>query len=128
MTRPLTRRQKRVGELIRREISTLLERKVKDPRLSFVTVTDVEVTFDLRDAFVYVSAPEGQGRKEEILAGLESASGFLRHELAQNLRIKFIPRLNFVWDDSLERGQRITQLLREIAEKENVQGRDSEKP
>ncbi len=128
MTKPLTRRQKRVGELIRREISTLLERKVKDPRLSFVTVTDVEVTFDLRDAFVYVSAPEGRERKEEILASLEKASGFLRHELAQNLRIRFIPRLTFIWDDSLERGQRISQLLREIAEKEDVQRSDSEKP
>ncbi len=128
MTKPLTRRQKRVGELIRREISTLLERKVKDPRLNFVTVTDVEVTFDLKDAFVYVSAPEGRERKEEILEGLERASGFLRHELAQNLRIKFIPRLTFIWDDSLERGQRINQLLREIAEKKYVQRGDSEKP
>lgn len=128
MVKSMTRRQKRVGELIRREISTLLERKVKDPRLSFVTVTDVEVTFDLKDAFVYVSAPEGQVRKEEILEGFERASGFLRHELAQNLRIKFIPRLNFVWDDSLERGQRINQLLREIKERENVQRSDSQEP
>ncbi|MCS7285570.1 MAG: 30S ribosome-binding factor RbfA [Anaerolineae bacterium] len=128
MVKSMTRRQKRVGELIRREISTLLERKVKDPRLSFVTVTDVEVTFDLKDAFIYVSAPEGQVRKEEILEGFERASGFLRHELAQNLRIKFIPRLNFVWDDSLERGQRINQLLREIKERENVQRSDSQEP
>jgi len=116
----MTRRQKRVGELLKREISTLLEREIRDPRLNFVTVTDVEVTFDLRDAFVYVSAPEGRERKEEILQGLESASGFLRHELAQNLRLKFIPRLNFVWDDSMERGQRIDQLLREIKKGKNV--------
>lgn len=126
MVKSMTRRQKRVGELLRREISNLLEREVRDPRLSFVTVTDVEVTFDLRDAFVYVSAPEGRERKEEILQGLESASGFLRHELAQNLRLKFIPRLNFVWDDSMERGQRINQLLREIKERENVQRSDSQ--
>lgn len=126
MVKSMTRRQKRVGELLRREISNLLEREVRDPRLSFVTVTDVEVTFDLRDAFVYVSAPEGRERKEEILQGLESASGFLRHELAQNLRLKFIPRLNFVWDDSMERGQRINQLLREIKERENVQRSNSQ--
>ncbi len=125
MAKSMTRRQKRVSELIRREISTLLERKIKDPRLSFVTVTDVEVTFDLKEAFIYVSAPEGQERKEEILQGLESASGFLRHELAQNLRIKFIPRLNFCWDDSLERGQRIAQLLQGLAERKDVQGSDS---
>lgn len=126
MVKSMTRRQKRVGELLRREISNLLEREVRDPRLSFVTVTDVEVTFDLRDAFVYVSAPEGRERKEEILQGLESASGFLRHELAQNLRLKFIPRLNFVWDDSMERGQRISQLIREIKERENVQRSNSQ--
>jgi len=127
MAKPMTRRQKRVSELLRREICYLLKTKIKDPRLGFVTVTGVEVSFDLKDAYVYVSALEGAERKEEILEGLNSASGFLRRQIAEALRLKFIPRLKFLWDDSLERGQRIEKILRKLAEERNERG-DSESP
>jgi len=112
----MTRRQKRVSELIRREISNLLETKVKDPRLDFVTVTGVEVTFDLRDAYIYVSALEGAERREEILEGLNSAAGFLRRQIGEELRLRYIPRLYFRWDESLERGERIERILKQLAE------------
>jgi len=125
MSKPMTRRQKRVSELIRREVSNLLETKVKDPRIGFVTVTDVEVTFDLKDAYVYVSSLEGPERKEEILEGLNSAAGYLRHQIAESIRLKTIPRLKFMWDESLERGQRIERILRELAEGQD-EPRDSE--
>ncbi len=122
MPRQMTRRQKRVSELIRREISTLLETRVKDPRIGFVTVTDVEVTFDLREATVYVSSLEDDpDRREEILEALNNAAGYLRHQLAENLRIKVIPRIRFEWDESLERGQRIERILRELSEASDEQ-------
>lgn len=109
-----SRRQRRVGELIQKEISQLLQNKVSDPRLSFVTVTAVEVSADLRQAHIYVSTVGDQEARQNMLAGLKHATGFLRHELATRLALRYVPGLTFHLDDSLERSQRIMQLLDQL--------------
>ena len=108
------RRQRRVGELIHREISELLEREMSDPRLNSVTITGVEVSPDLRHARVYVSTIGEEIERQEALAGLKHAAGFIRHELGARLRLRYVPELSFHLDKSLERGQRIEELLAKI--------------
>ena len=89
----------------------MLQKKVSDPRLSFVTVTAVEISADLRQARIYVSTIGDQEARQEMLAGLKHATGFLRHELAARSALRYVPSLTFHLDDSLERSQRIMQLL-----------------
>lgn len=102
----------RVNSLIRHEISELLQRQVKDPRLSnFITVTAVDTSSDMRHAKVYVSRLGGQKEKSETLEVLVSAAGFFRKELATRLKLRRVPELNFQWDDSLERGNHLLQLI-----------------
>jgi ribosome-binding factor A len=109
-----SRRQRRVSDLIQKEISGLLQKKVSDPRLSFVTVTAVEVSADLRQAHIYVSTMGDQEARQEMLTGLRHAAGFLRHELGARLALRYVPGLTFHLDDSLERSQRIMQLLDQL--------------
>ena len=102
----------RVNSLIRQEISELLQRQVKDPRLgNFITVTAVDTSSDMRYAKVFVSRLEGQEEKKETLGVLASAAGFFRKELAARLKLRRIPELNFQWDDSLERCDHLLQLI-----------------
>lgn len=102
----------RVNSLIRQEISELLQRQVKDPRLgSFITVTAVDTSSDMRHAKVFVSRLEGQEEKNETLGVLASAAGFFRKELAARLRLRRIPELSFQWDDSLERGDHLLRMI-----------------
>ena len=105
------RRQRQVAELLHQEISLLIQRQVRDPRLSLVTVTDVDVTPDLRLAHIYVSVMGGDDEVKQALAGLKSATGFFRHELGSALSLRFIPELSFRLDKSLEQGLHIDQLL-----------------
>ncbi|HID86496.1 MAG TPA: 30S ribosome-binding factor RbfA [Anaerolineae bacterium] len=109
-----TRRQERVADLLQEEISDLLQRKVRDPRLEFVTVTAVKVSHDLRHARVYVSHLGSEEEQQAALAGLQHAAGFLRHELRARLSLRRVPELTFVLDESIERGQRILELLHQI--------------
>lgn len=112
----MTHRMERVSHLIRQEISLLLEREVKDPRLGgFVTITDVVITTDMRHAKVFVSQVGDGGNREEILAALTAASGFIRNELAQRLKLRRIPELSFHWDDSIERGARLLELIDRVS-------------
>lgn len=105
-------RAARVSDLIREELSELLLRAVKDPRVGMVTITAVTVSPDLRAARVYVvSRAEGGGR-DQTLDGLKAASGFLRGELGRRLRLKIIPDLIFVSDRTLDHAMRIASLLR----------------
>jgi ribosome-binding factor A len=106
-----TRRQRRVAELLHQEISLLIHQRVHDPRLGFVTVTDVEVSPDLRIAHVYVSVLGSDDDVKQSLASLRHAAGFFRHELGASLTLRYIPELDFRVDDSLERGFRIDRLL-----------------
>jgi len=102
-------RTRRVGKLIRQELSGLLTVRVRDPRLSLATISEVEPTPDLKRAFVYFTCPPG--REEEVRAGFDQASGFLRRELASRLKLKFMPELVYRHDQSLDKGAAMDSLL-----------------
>jgi ribosome-binding factor A len=111
-----TRRQRRVAELIHRELSLILLLGVKDPRLAGVTITDVEVTKDLLLARVYFTVLDAEDGGKEALAGLEHAKGFLRSQLAERIELRFMPDLIFSQDKSAQYGQRIDTLLDRLKE------------
>jgi ribosome-binding factor A len=113
-----TRRQRRVSELIHRELSWLLMREVRDPRLADVTVTEVQVTADLLLARIYFTVLGDAEAEKEALAGLESAGGFVRTQLAGRLRLRSMPELIFEVDKSAAYGRRIDELLAQIGESE----------
>ena len=109
------KRAERVAQLIKEEISGLILRSVKDPRIGFVTVTHVSLSDDLRHAKIYVSLTQGdEAHRREALLGLRSAAGFLRGELTRRLHLRYAPALAFHLDDSLERGLQLAELLRQI--------------
>ena len=113
----MARRIERVNHLIRREISELLQRQVKDPRLSsFVTITEVTTSPDLKYAKVFVSCIGSGEKKKETLRVLAVASGFFRGELAKRLRLRHIPELDFQWDDSIQQGAHILELIDRVSE------------
>lgn len=111
----MSRRRLRLNHLLREELSELLRRQVKDPRLeAMVTITDVAISADLRHARVLVSVMGTDDEKKAVLQGLDSALGYLRHELASRLDLRHIPELTFEADDSLERGDRLVRLMKDI--------------
>ncbi len=111
----MSHRIERVNSLIRQEISELLQRQVKDPRLgNFVTVTEVVTSADLKYAKVFVSRIGNAEEKQTVLSVLASASGFFRRELAKRLNLRYTPELSFYWDDSIERGDHLLQLIDEL--------------
>ena len=108
-------RIERVNNLIRREISELIQRQVKDPRLdAFVTVTAVSTSPDLKHARVFVSSISGKKEEQKTLKVLSAASGFFRKELARNLKLRRIPELSFHWDDSIEHGDHVLRLIDQV--------------
>lgn len=111
------KRSQRVSDLLRREIADIIMRKVKDPRLGFVTVTGVDITDDLKSAKVFVSSLKEE-EKETTLEILNSAKNFIRAEVARRVRMKNIPSIEFRIDESLGYGDRIDRLLKEIKEKD----------
>jgi len=108
---PSEARARRVGERIQEELAILLIRNVADPRLNMVTITEVDVDRELAYATIYVTASGGEEREEEVLEGMESASGYLKSELATRIQLRSFPQLRFRWDVAHERGQRIEELL-----------------
>ncbi|MFC2043965.1 30S ribosome-binding factor RbfA [Chloroflexota bacterium] len=112
----MAHRIERVNSLIRREISELLQRQVKDPRLgSFITINEVITSPDLKQARVFVSWIGSEEEKRQTLNILASASGFFRRELAGRLKLRRIPELSFHWDDSMDRGHRLFHLIEQLA-------------
>ena len=111
----LRQRQERLSELLKIEISEILLRRVKDPRISsFVTITEIKLSKDLRYAHVFVSIFGDEKTKKQTLTGLESAKGFIKSEIGKDLRIRFIPEIVFELDDSLERGDRILKIMKNL--------------
>lgn len=104
-------RMRRVNEALREVLSARLAGGLKDPRIGFVTVTAVDTSPDLRRARVYVSVLGGAGERAQTLAGLRSSHGYLQAQVAAELRLKRTPTLEFLYDDSIDRGMRITELL-----------------
>jgi ribosome-binding factor A len=108
-------RASRVSEQIHRELSELIRFHLKDPRLSslvgLVTLTDVEVTADYAHAKVFYTSLAGDEKRAELEQGLKRSAGFLRRELGRRVRIHHLPELHFVYDGSVERGTRLSQLI-----------------
>jgi ribosome-binding factor A len=104
-------RLERIADRLRQVLSEILIREVNDPRLHQIFVTDAKVDRELAYADIYVSAVEGSTRSKEILEGLESASGFLRRELASRIELRSFPRLRFHWDPTPENADHIERLL-----------------
>lgn len=112
-------RSARVNEALKEEIADILARKLKDPRIGFVTVTGVDVSPDLRHAHVFISI---MGNEEEQIATyqiLQGAKGFIRSELGKRLRIKFMPEISFDIDESINEGIRISKLIEKIHKEES---------
>ena len=111
----MSRRVDRVNELLRLEISQLLARQVKDPRLSgVITITEVGATPDLRTALVLVSVMGDDETKKTALAGIQSAAKFMRRELRDRVSLRYVPFLSFTLDDSLETSDRLMGMLNQI--------------
>lgn len=114
----MSRRNERVNELLREQLSELIQRQLKDPRLNqLITITEVATSVDMKYAKVYVSimAPT----EEEVKAamdGLKAATGYLHRELTRRLDMRFVPEITFIRDDSLERGAHLTKLINEVSQ------------
>ncbi len=108
------KRTDRVGDQIRMEIADILGRRIKDPRLGFVTITAVDVTADLRQAWVYVTVLQEGEQGAEAMTTLARATGFIRGELGRRLKLRYVPELTFVRDTSVDRVQRVMTLLDEL--------------
>jgi ribosome-binding factor A len=106
-------RMRRVNEAVREVLSRRLAEGLKDPRIGFVTLTAVETSPDLRRARVFVSVLGDEAERDRTLAGLASSHGLLQAEIARELRMKRTPTLEFIYDESIDRGMRITELLDE---------------
>ncbi len=112
-----TGRPARVAEAVQHELSSLLVRGLKDPRIvGLVTVTGVKLSPDMREGVVYYSVFGSEAERQSTQAGLEAAAGYLRREVGQKLKLRLAPSLRFVFDTSIETGDRIEQLLREVHE------------
>ncbi|WP_062050816.1 30S ribosome-binding factor RbfA [Bacillus sp. JCM 19034] len=112
-------RAHRVGEQIKKEISEIIMREVKDPRVKFVTVTGVDVTGDLQQAKVFITTLGNDEEKEATLQGLSKAKGFIRSEIGKRIRLRKTPELLFEFDESIEYGNRIETLLQDVNRKDN---------
>jgi ribosome-binding factor A len=110
-------RLQRIADRVKQELSEILIREVNDPRLQQIFVTDVNIDRELVFANIYVSAIEGASRSAEVLAGLESASGFLRRELSARVEVRAFPRLRFHWDPTPENADHIEKILAELRNK-----------
>lgn len=111
---PSLARLERIADRIREEFSQMLLQDMNDPRLRMVYVTDVTVDREMSYADIYVSAIEGHERSAEILQGLESASGFVRRELAHRVDLRAFPRVRFHWDPTPENADRIERKLADL--------------
>lgn len=112
-------RPARVAHDVQREISALIARGLKDPRITgFITVTGAKMSPDLRDCTVYVSVHGEERVRTQTLAGLAAAAGYLKREVARNLGLRLVPNLRFSYDESIEEGDKIDRLLKEVSEKE----------
>jgi ribosome-binding factor A len=121
----MSHRIERINHLIREEISEMLQRQVKDPRLgSFIAVTDVVTSPDLKTAQIYVSHLGSESDKKATMDAITAATGFFRKELAKSLRLRRVPEISFHWDDSIERGARMEELIERVISDKDVE-RDS---
>lgn len=112
-------RNVRVGDQIQRVMAQVLREKLHDPRLSLLSVSKVDVSRDLSWAHIYIASIDDHADEKEILNLLEKAKGFLRKELAREIKLKYIPKLKFLFDDSVKKAMRLESLLNKNTQKED---------
>ena len=108
---PFTRSE-RVSGLIQQVLSEILKKDIGDPRLKMATITEVEVTRDLRLARIYFTTPDGKQKKDKAIKGFNSARGFIKRILAKEIELKYMPDIKFFYDDSMEYGAHIDELIK----------------
>jgi ribosome-binding factor A len=108
------KRTDRVSDQIRLEIADIVTRRMKDPRVGFVTITSVDVTADLRQAWIYVTVLQEGEQGNEAMATLARATGFIRGELGRRLKLRYVPELTFARDTSIDEVRRVMSLLDEV--------------
>jgi ribosome-binding factor A len=107
-------RSDRVGDLLVELISELLRKEIRDPRVGPVTITAAKVSKDLRHARIYFNLFGSRENKKEVLAGLESATGFIRAKIGKQLKLRFVPTVEFFYDETQDEAQRIEDLLKQV--------------
>jgi ribosome-binding factor A len=113
---PSKMRLQRIADRIQQDLAVLVLRKINDPRIAGITITGVKVDRELAFADIFVSAVEGSSRSKEVVAGLEHASGFIRHALSEQIELRVFPRLRFHWDPTPEHADHIEQILASLRE------------
>lgn len=121
------KRKDRVGDQIRKEVSQIIQRELKDPGIGFVTITDVELSDDLRNAKIFFSVLGDEKKKLDSTQALERAVSFVQHEIGRKMRLKYIPKIRFIYDHSLEKGARIEKTLKELRLSEDSPSERKEK-
>ena len=112
-------RQDKLADLLKQRISDIIRFKMKDPRIGFITVTHVKLSSDCRHARIYVSVYGSGEDAKSTLEGLESAKGFIRTAMGSRIRLRYIPQIEFVLDDTMKHSMRIGELLKEIKEEDD---------
>ncbi|EGQ3268090.1 30S ribosome-binding factor RbfA [Staphylococcus pseudintermedius] len=107
-------RAERVGEQMKKELMDIINNKLKDPRVGFLTITDVQPTNDLSLAKVYLTVLGSDKERENTFKGLEKAKGFIKSEIGQRMRLRIVPDLQFEYDESIEYGKRIERLIQDL--------------
>jgi len=110
-------RSDRVAQIIRIEVSDIVRNKLVDPRIGFASITDVELTPDLKFAKIFVSILGNDKQKKETIAGLRCATGFIRTELGKRLELRFVPEILFIKDESIERGSKVMSIINNLSRK-----------
>ncbi|GAA0495876.1 30S ribosome-binding factor RbfA [Salinibacillus aidingensis] len=109
-------RVNRIAEQMKKELGDIIGKKIKDPRIGFVTVTDVKVTGDLQQAKIFISVLGDDEQKYDTLAGLAKAKGFIRSEIGKRIRLRKTPEITFEFDETIEYGNRIERIISELNE------------
>ena len=118
-------RARRVADQMQRELSELIRLEVKDPRVGMLTITEVEVTRDMDHAKVFFTTLGGKPEHDACLEGLQRASGFLRTQLSQRMQLRQVPKLSFVYDQSVERGVQLSQLIESAVAEDRTRNPDT---
>lgn len=117
-------RIKKLAIDIKREISFIINTRIKDPRIGFVTITDARLSADGKYFDIYLSIMGKGSEVDKSLEALEKCSGFIKKNLSERIKLKNVPELKFIYDDSIDRGMKITEILENIGKKEKDSGDD----
>ena len=115
-------RPERVAQMVQQLLGEIFARGMRDPRIGFVTITGVKMSADLRDARVYWTVHGDPEQRKHTEKGLEAARGFLRREIGLELKLRVVPELHFTYDEAIDRGERIEQLIKQVHDEDKHRG------